>query len=190
MNILSAATRKIIAGGILFIIPLAVLFMLIERILKIIRPLSETIEPVFGKHSILGITSVTIIGFVLFILLCYISGLLIHKGLISFWGPRMELALFRLFPALQMFKFMHLPEEELKPMPWKPFLLSEGDYKRIAFVTDDSQDDYVAIFIPDAPHMDAGEVRYVPRKGFEAEFIPVKAAFSAIHNYGNGLNIS
>ncbi|MEJ2006188.1 MAG: hypothetical protein P8X57_14765, partial [Cyclobacteriaceae bacterium] len=190
MRIISNTSRHILAGGVLFMIPVTILIILVGKILELLRPLSERIEPIFGSHAVLGITSVTIIGIVLMILFCYLAGILLQKGIINFWGPKMELTLFRLFPSLQIMKFMMLPEEDLNDLAWRPILHQENNEYRIAFITDESQPDYYAIFIPDAPRMDAGEIRYIPKEGLKLKEISRKEAFSAIYNYGQGLNIS
>ena len=190
MKIVSSTTRHILAGGVLFMIPLTILIILVGKILQLLRPLSERIEPIFGSHTILGVTSITIIGLTLMIFFCYLSGILLKKGIINFWGPKMELTLFRLFPSLQIMKFIMLPEEDLKDLAWRPILHQEDNEYRVAFITDDSQPEYYAIFIPDAPRMDAGEVRYIPKEGMKVKEISRKEAFSAIYNYGRGLNIS
>ena len=190
MKIFTNTTRHILAGGLLFIIPITVLLILIGKVLEMLQPLSERIEPIFGTYKFLGVTSITIIGIVLMILICYLAGILLQKGVINFWGPKMELALFRLFPTLQMMKFMMLSEEDLNDLTWTPILHQEEDEYRIAFITDDSQPDFYAIFLPDAPRMDAGEIRYIPKTSIKLREISRKEAISAIYNYGHGLKIS
>lgn len=190
MKIFSKTTRHILAGGMLFIIPLTLIIVLVGKILDLLRPLAIKIEPVFGSHTILGVTSVTLIGAVLMVLLCYLAGILIQKGIINFWGQRVEMTFFRLFPSLQMMKFMMVDEDELKTISWKAFLYPEGESHRIAFITDDSQPDHYAVFIPDAPRMDAGEVRYIRKDSITINEITFKQAISAIYNYGQGMEIS
>ena len=189
MRIIKDTTRHVIFGGIVFILPLMVMFILIREILGILEPISARIEPIFGDHEFLGVTTVTAIGIVLLLIICYIAGLLLKKGFISFWGPRMEVAIFRLFPSLQMMKFIVLPENELESFPWKAFILGESADNRIGFITDESNENYYSLFIPDAPRMDAGEVRVIKREDFDGKPISLKDAFTVIHNFGKGLKL-
>jgi hypothetical protein len=56
---------------------------------------------------------------------------------------------------------MFLAEDKTDQGHWQAILLQENTYYRVAFITDQSIPDFLCIFLPDAPRIDAGEVRYV-----------------------------
>ncbi len=187
MTVFKSATRRILSGGILFLIPLTILVFLFGKFYAMIHPLAEKLGEVFGEHVFLGVTTVSVTGFVIILLLAYLSGWLLQRGLLNFWGPKMEETLFRLIPSLQMFKYRVLPEADIEKLLWKAILLPEDNYFRIAFITDDSQPDHLSIFVPDAPRMDAGEVRLIKKSEFKGIEISMKKAMNGLYHYGRGM---
>ncbi|MCA6073459.1 hypothetical protein [Fulvivirga sedimenti] len=189
MTVFKSTTRRILSGGILFLIPLTILVLIFGKFYAMIQPLAEKLGGFFGEHVFLGITTVSVTGFIIILLLAYLSGWLVQLGLLNFWGPRMEETLFRVFPSMQMFKYRLLPDEEIEKLLWRAILLPEDKHYRIAFITDDSQPDHLSIFVPDAPRMDAGEVRLMKKSEFKGIEISMKDAMNALFHFGRGMKL-
>lgn len=170
-------------------IPILLGIVLWKHFFNFLKPLAKTISKTFQLNSIFGSASVIIICVLIFILLCYLGGFLIEKGILKKWSAAFEKKLFVFFPSLQIIKFRLIGDQEKVINEfWQAIIFKEDNFYKIAFITD-KKDTYMAIYIPDAPKLDAGEVRFVEIKTFSYHTIGMKQAMSAIYNFGEGIDI-
>ncbi|MCM5662695.1 hypothetical protein [Galbibacter mesophilus] len=190
MKFFNKSTNAIILGGIFFLIPLLVIILLVTHALQLLLPVGREIVKVLGIHSIFGAATVTIITLLFIILICYFAGFLVKKGLVNSWGQKVEDKLFLLLPSLQILKYRLLGDNPIKKDDdnWKAILLKEDIYHRIAFIIAEN-DGFLSIFIPDAPRMDAGEIRYFSSETCEYTPIAMKDAMNALNSFGRDGNL-
>ncbi|WP_417443615.1 hypothetical protein [Joostella sp.] len=185
MKIFNKSTNAVILGGIFFLIPLLIFIVLITHAIQLATPLGRKLVDVFHIHSVFGAATVTIFTIVILILVCYISGYLVQKGLVNDWGQKVEDKLFLLFPSLQMLKYRMLGDKPAKEDDdnWKSILLKEDQFYRIAFITN-FKNGFYSVYVPDAPRMDAGEVRFIEKT--DIDFIPIsmKDAMNSLNSFG------
>jgi len=191
MKIFNTSSRAVILGGIFFLIPLLLIILLLTNAIKILLPIGRELVEVFGIHSIFGATTVTIVTVLLILFLCYLSGYLVQKGLVSNWGQKMEDRLFLMLPSLQMLKYRLLGDKPTKPEDdnWKAILLKEDNHYIIAFITATTNNFY-SIYIPDAPKMDAGELRFITKKDCKFTPISMKEAMKSLNSFGRDSDFS
>ncbi|CDF80404.1 conserved hypothetical protein [Formosa agariphila KMM 3901] len=143
----------------------------------------------FNLTSLLGPAAVVFVSCFLIALVSFFSGYLIVNGFLKQWSNTFETTLFYHFPSFQMMKYKFIDENDFKDQGfWEPILLKEDNAYCIAFITDKSQPNFRSIYIPDAPKMDAGEVRYMLTT--DCEFIPItmKQAMNGLRQFGKGLD--
>ncbi|MDG3584044.1 hypothetical protein [Galbibacter pacificus] len=191
MKIFNRSTNAVIIGGVFFLTPLLILIILISHALKLLFPIGRKLVDLLSIHSLFGAATVTIITVFILLLICYISGFLVQKGLVNDWGQKMEDRLFLLFPSMQMLKYRLLGDKpkakHKRSENWKAILLQEELYYRVAFITE-TKDNYYSIFIPDAPKLDAGEVRFFLIKNCRYIPISMKEAMKALNSFGRDAN--
>ena len=189
MTGLKKSTRVLIFGGLFFLVPIIIAFVLWKHLFQILKPLASRISHVFQLQSIFGSATLLIICILLFLIICFIGGYLIEKGILKKWSANFEKKLFIFFPSLQIIKFRIIGDQETVINEfWQAIVFKEDNYYKIGFITA-KQEKYLAIYIPDAPKLDAGEVRYVKNEIFEYYPIRMKQAMSAIYDFGGGLDI-
>ncbi|PNQ73781.1 hypothetical protein C1T31_05455 [Hanstruepera neustonica] len=189
MALFNKSTRALIFGGLFFIIPFFLVVVAGKQLFEILHPLGQKISSLLDLHTIFGKSSVLIVTILIIILVCYLAGMLIEKGLVRNWNTRLEKKLFVFFPSLQMLKFRLIGDKnKVINEVWQGIVFKEDNAYRIAFITD-KKENHTTIYIPDAPKIDAGEVRYMINSEFEYYPITMKEAMSAIYNFGEGLNI-
>ncbi len=189
MSAFKKSARVLIFGGLFFMIPIIIGFVLFKHFYQILTPLAKRISHVFQLNSIFGSATLLIICILLFLIICFIGGYLIEKGILKKWSATFEKKLFVFFPSLQIIKFRLIGDQDTVINEfWQAILFKEDSYYKIAFITD-TQEKFLAIYIPDAPKLDAGEVRYVDIEMFEYYPIRMKQAMSAIYDFGGGLDI-
>jgi len=193
MSFLSRPTKSIIIGGLFLIIPLLVLIILVKHALELIVPPVRKMVDYFNIHSIFGAATVTILAVLCIILLCFLSGVLLRKGIVNEWGEKMEEQLFFLFPSLQMLKYKMISDEDALAVTrkrWRSILLKEDSHFIIAFITNEDENGFLSLYIPDAPKMDAGEIRLIKKTDCEFKEISMKTAMQAISSFGKRGNLS
>lgn len=189
MAIFKKSTRSLIVGGLFFSIPIIILFILWKHFSQIIRPIAENISEFFQLRSIFGPASILIVGIIFFLLFCYLGGILIEKGILKKWSANFEKKLFVFLPSLQIIKFRLMNDDENAINEfWPAILFKEDTYYKIGFITN-QKEAFTAVYIPDAPKLDAGEVRYMDNAHFEYYSITMKQAMTAIYDFGEGLDI-
>ncbi len=189
MALFNKSSRALIIGGLFFILPILLIFFAWKHLHEILRPISTKISETLDLHTIFGSASVLIVTIILAALLCFVAGLLIEKGIMKNWNSGIEKKLFIFFPSLQMLKFRMIGDKNsVINEVWQGIIFKEDNAYRIAFITD-KKPNHTTIYIPDAPKIDAGEVRYMINTEFEYYPITMKQAMSAIYNFGEGLDI-
>ncbi|WP_053990147.1 hypothetical protein [Mangrovimonas sp. TPBH4] len=185
MSFIKKSSRSVLIGGLFFMVPALIVIMLFGKALKLILPLAKTLSNIFDLHSVFGTASVTLMSIVLLFLICAAVGLFLQKGFVTKWSPQTEQRLFFHFPSFQMLKYRLLDDSQLENSDlWQAILLKEDHHYTIAFITDDTHPNYLALYLPDAPKMDAGQIRYVLKS--ECEYFPItmKQAMNALHDFG------
>lgn len=186
---LRKSTRALIFGGLFFLIPFLLVIILGGKAIKILSPLGHVISDSLELHSIFGKTSVFIVCLLLILGICLVSGYFIQKGIFKKWSSRIEEQLFIHFPSLQVFKYKLIGDDDtIINEFWEAIILKEDHNGfNIAFITETSNRFYT-LYIPDAPKIDAGEVRYVLKTDITFYRITMKQAMSALYNFGKGLD--
>ncbi|MFD2892651.1 hypothetical protein ACFS5J_11585 [Flavobacterium chuncheonense] len=177
-------------GGLFFMVPGLLIFMLIMKAIHLLTPIGSKISTFFELETILGEIAVITICIVLILTICFISGSFIQKGFFKKWSNRFEEQLFILFPTVQTMRYRLVGDQEMVINEfWHAVIIAEDDdVYNIAFITD-STDKFYTLYIPDAPKIDAGEVRYVAKDKLTFYPITTKQAMSSLYTFGKGLDI-
>lgn len=178
-------------GGFFFIIPLVILIYLLKKALDLILPLGKSLVDFLGIQTLFNLATDSLAGITLLVFVAISAGFLITKGFLKPWGGQFEEKLFLFFPGVQMLKFRLMDNQKSnEERLWKPILLREENSFKIAFITDERDPAYLSLYMPDAPRMDAGEIRFVLKE--ECVFIPIsmKDALNAMHQFGRGIMLS
>jgi uncharacterized membrane protein len=181
--------RALTFGGLFFIIPIVMIVFVIKQVYGVLHPIGNLLSEEFGLNSLFGKSAVLIVTIILLLFICFLAGLLIEKGLVKNWSASFEKKLFVVLPSLQMFKFRLFGDKSVAINDiWQGVIFKEDTFYKIGFITE-KKENHTAIYIPDAPKIDAGEVRYMINSEFEYYPISMKDAMAAIYNFGEGLDI-
>ncbi|MDN6859371.1 hypothetical protein QO207_22485 [Pseudomonas sp. CAN2814] len=96
--------KTTIAGGLLFILPLVLLFILIEKAIHLLSGPLQKVLPIFEGFSIAGATSVTVAAVFLLLLFCFLAGLLARTAVASRALQALEDKLLGNLPGYQLLK--------------------------------------------------------------------------------------
>lgn len=179
---------NLLLGGVFFLIPILIIIVLISRAFKLLNPISEAIANVLDKSSFLKVFLVEFISLVILLGICYLAGVLLKNGIIKNWKGNIEEKMFFLFPGLLRLKMSLLGNESgIWKEKWQAALIEEDDHYRLGFYTESERSGYYSVFFPDAPRMDAGEVRYYPSASFKYHKISLKELSDSLSDFGRSL---
>lgn len=189
MAFINKSSRALVFGGLFFMVPILLVLLAWKELHQILKPISTKISETLDLQSFFGPASIIIVTIILILLLCFVAGILIEKGIVKKWSSGLEKKLFVFLPSLQMLKFRLIGDRDnVINQFWQGIIFKEDNGYKIAFITDKTKN-HTTIYIPDAPKIDAGEVRYMINNKFEYHNITMKEAMSAIYNFGEGLDI-
>lgn len=181
--------KTTIAGGLLFILPLVLLFILIEKAIHLLRVPLKKIEPLLAEFSVAGITSLTMAALVVLSLACFLAGLLAQTRLASAALEALEERVLSNLPGYQLLKdaatrVAGLGGEEGA----KVSLVNEGEGFRFGLVLE-QRGDWLLVYMPDGGPAGgtAGEVRMVPCTQISPTDISWISLLTCLRRGGRGL---
>jgi len=170
-------------------VPLLLVLVVTTKVFHLVLPVGRKISNALDLHSVFGKASVAIVCIILILLFCLISGLLIEKGFVKKWSDNVEEKLFIHFPSLQMLKYRLIGDKKSVINEfWQAVLVYEDGGYSIAFITETSEK-FVTLFFPDAPKIDAGQVKYILKEEFKYIPITMKEAMSSLYSFGKNMTI-
>ncbi len=151
-------------GGLLFILPLVLVIVLVEKAIHLLRGPIEKLLPMFAGYDVAGVTLISCAALLGLVLACFVAGLLAKTRAASNGLRLLEDNLLSNLPGYQLFKdatarFAGLENEDGS----KVGMIAEGDGWRLCLVLE-AADPWVTVFMPDGgpAGCTAGEVRLLP----------------------------
>ena len=161
MKAIVAFIRNTITGGVLFLLPIILFIIIITKANSLIRKLSE---PFYEKlpEGFLNVLGSNIITIILILAICFLSGLFFQTNLAKKWVNVLEQKILIGIPGYLLIKsLISSAVGEVDAQTMKPVFIKDGNSWNLAFLVEESKL-MSTVFIPDAPRIDAGEIRIVP----------------------------
>jgi uncharacterized membrane protein len=176
-----------IVGGVLFLAPLVVLIVVINKAVnfaaRAIRPLADRIPDSLG----LGAAKAYIAAGLLLILFCFIAGLLARSAIARKSVQALEGSFLSLLPGYDYLKQAGASALGASDAHAQPVVLARiGDSWRIGVKTETIGENWLAIFIPNSPNPNRGSVFIVERSKVRPSATPLAAALAALRRCGGG----
>jgi uncharacterized membrane protein len=187
MNRLLQNIKTTFLGGILFLVPLVVLVIFIEKGQTIIEKVSAPIVNNFPKIKILGIALQEVITILVVIFICFLVGLLAKTGNAKKLKHKLEDGLLSNIPGYSFMKNVNETmmgfesKEDLKVV-----LVPTDAGWQFAFLVEQINETNFAVFVPDAPNPWSGSVCFVNQKDIKEVEISQKEALACIRKLGYG----
>lgn len=182
--------KRTLVGGLIFLLPLAVVSILLDHALKFalkgVEPVSHALQ-LERMGKVAGIGAATLIAVSFLILVAFGAGLAARTR----WGDRLsqwvEESLFGNLPQYKMVKSMADGLAKIESgAGLKPALVSiEGGWQ-IGYLLEKINGEWVAVFIPQAPTPLSGNVMYLPKERARALDIGIVEAMTIVRHIGVG----
>lgn len=160
--------KTTVVGGLLVLVPVAVVAYTIAAVVKTLLTVLAPVAKLLHVQSLGGIVAVELVAILMVVAVCFLFGLLVQTAGGRAIGSWFEKKLFNLVPGYQMIKkisrqFSGGGEEMLGT----PVVVKLGDSRQIGFLVEEYPSGEVAVFIPLAPAVSLGSVHIIPAEHAE-----------------------
>jgi uncharacterized membrane protein len=178
--------KATIVGGLLFLLPVALIVIVLRRALqaagKVAQPISELLP-----DALAGVVTATILAVLLLVLISFLAGLVArtHAGRRTI--RLFENSLLGGIPQYQLVKGMAEGLAQVENAEGvKPALVSIEDGWQIGYLLEPLENGWVTVFLPQAPTPMSGTVMYLPADRVRPLDIPMVKAVSIVKHIGVG----
>jgi uncharacterized membrane protein len=178
---------KTLARGILFLVPIALLIILLVQAVNFIARLLNPLAKLVPTETFVGMAVVDLLAVLAIAALCFLVGVLARTTSIAAAGDQLERVLLRRIPGFTLVKSMtdgivgmDTGSEVKVALAW----IEESWV--LAFVMERHGNWLSTVFVPSAPTPAAGAIYYLPDSRLKLLDVPVSAAIACITRLGVG----
>lgn len=178
--------RSTLTGGILFLLPAVLIYILIDKGFTVLMQLSEPISKRMPE-LILGLDGSKIVTLLLLLLICFAAGLLFRSPKVKKSIAKLEDKVLIYIPGYILIKSITadaIGEQVNEKLT--PAVIQDGDTWNLGFLVEEGRG-LSTVFLPDAPKHDAGEVKIVPSHCVQKLDITANKFTKSINMYGKGV---
>lgn len=177
-------------GGVLFLAPLILLFVLFEKGYVIVQKITLPLVSHLPRVKILGIALQELIGILIIIFICFIAGLFSRTAKAKRFIQKLEDGILSFVPG---YSFIKKTNENIMGFEsnedLKVILVPTDAGWQFAFLIEQINEDNFSVFIPDAPNPWSGSVCFVEKNNIKEIGISQKEALACIRKLGYGSEI-
>ena len=174
-------------GGILFLAPLVLLLVILEKGYHIIQKITLPIISHFPKVKILGLAIEEIIAIIIIFIICISAGLVARTTYAKRLIQRLENGILSFIPG---YSFIKKTNENIMGFEsnenLKVVLVPTDAGLQFAFLIEEINDNNFSVFVPAAPNPWSGSICFVEKKGIKEVGISQKEALACIRKLGFG----
>ena len=181
--------KTTILGGILFLVPFAVLVVVLGKILPIAHKLVDPLAERIPYESVVGLDVPVLLTVAMILLFCFAVGLLAKTRVAKHLVKTLETSLLGKIPGYDLLQSMSADVAGVEGKDGHQVILVRFDeaWQFGLRLENISNGKLVAVFIPDSPTPQTGSVMMVEADRVKPTNIPITALFSCLKNRGTGL---
>jgi len=185
----SSFLRTTLFGGLIFLIPFVIIVAIVGKALKIMMVIAQPFAKMLPFETVAGVAIVNFVAIIVFILICFIAGLLARSAPGRRAFKLLDQKLMGMIPGYAFVKGFagSIGEGDDKEV-LQPVLMKLDDQSMIGFEVERTDNGLVAVYIPGSPSIWAGTVAYMTPDRVEkldAEFTTVS---KTLRTLGRGSN--
>ena len=189
MAALRQFVRTSLLGGVVVLLPVAILLIVFlwvfNKIRALIHPLTNQVVARSGWNEWLA----GLIVIVLIIAACFAIGVLVKTAVGRWFHERIERHVLKLAPGYNLVKETVLQFFGDRPSPFSSVALVKifpGETLVTAFVTDRHPNGWFTVFVPTGPNPTSGNIYHVPHEAVHHLTVPVEDVMRAVISCGAG----
>ncbi len=133
--------RATITGGILFLLPVVLILMILQKAIGVLSKVSAPFSGWLPEKSIFGFTGQNLLGIIILVLLCFLAGLLFRSAWLQKGISSLEENVLTYLPGYTLMK--SVTADALKadsPVFLKPVMVKDRDFHSLGFLVEESSD--------------------------------------------------
>jgi uncharacterized membrane protein len=181
--------KTTVVGGFVFLIPAAIVVVVLGKVIGVLKMLAKALAPVFGIESFVGGLVLDLLALAVIVLLCFVAGLLARRASAKHMREKLDRTLLNSFPGYAFVKGFadNLRHTEEMAGSFVPVAVQFDDYAQIAFETHrEPNNGKVSVYLPGAPNPWSGTVVYVSSERVKPLAITLTDAIRNIRTLGKG----
>lgn len=185
----SSLLKTTLVGGVMFLAPLVVLLIIIEKALEFAKRMIAPVAEHLPVASILGLRTPWLLALALILGFCFFAGVFARTSVAKRFVSWLESAILGNLPGYSLMKSLggELTGADGSQAP--PVVLARiEDAWQLAFLVDRIEGGHVAVFVPDAPSPWSGSVFFMTEDRIRPVTISAKDALKCIRRLGMGAN--
>lgn len=188
MKNIFAFLKATATGGLLVVLPLLLIFMLVQEIMGLLVALATPIVDSFPEGTFGDLNAPEILAVGLLLGSSLLIGLLLRSSKMVFLGTKIEGAVLSKLPAYRALKSLTrgLLTAGDEGNFHTAILTTSEDSKELVYVTEDTGGEWVTVLLPWAPAAFAGPLRLVKREHIEVVNVSILDASASFANFGVG----
>ena len=176
-----------LVGGVLFLVPLVVLVIMLEKALVLAHKLVDPLVHHLPFESVLGLRTPVLLAVALLMLFCLLAGLFARTALARRIVETLEEAVLSKVPGYALLKSTGASMLGVEAAGAYPVVLARfDDAWQLGFEVEALENGLVAVFIPGTPDPQAGSVFFMERSRVVPANRPLGAAMKCLKHYGAG----
>ena len=162
MRIVSRFVKPTIIGGLLFLVPLILMILVLQKGLGIVGKIVGPIAERYPDHRILGVGLTTILSIVVIVVLSFLFGLLVRTRAGRRVRDWLEYTIAGKMPGYSIIKGMIQGATGLEKEDEMAIVLVRiEDAWQLGFVVEVHADGHRTVYVPGAPNPSSGSIFYM-----------------------------
>lgn len=178
--------RATLTGGIIFLLPLALILVILSKIMAVISKLASPLASRMPDLA-MGLDGSRLLTIFILIALCFLAGILFRLAIMRRMVGKLEDSVLVYLPGYYLLKSITADAVGAKiAHHLDPVMIKDGDTFVIGFLSEE-KNGYAMVYIPEVPKHDSGELRIFPSSSIIKLKAPVNLFARSLKNYGTGI---
>ena len=183
--------KNTVIGGIFFLIPLAVVVVLVGKLVEVMKGVAQSLAPLVPVHTPIGAIVLNLLAVLLILGFCFFAGLVARKAQAKRIVAKLDATLLAALPGYAFVKAFadNIARSDELAKSFVPVEVQFDDYSQLAFEIERQPNGKVALYLPSAPNPWSGAVVYVTADRVTSLPISLNEALKNIRMLGKGTAI-
>ncbi len=180
--------KATVIGGIFFLIPLAVVVVVVGKLVLVMRSFAESLAPFLPVDSHIGTVVLNLLAVLVILGFCFLAGLAAQRSYAKTIVAKLETTLLAALPGYAFVKGFgdNLRRSDEISESFLPVSVDFDDYTQLAFEIERQPQGKVALYLPSAPNPWSGTVVYVTNERVTRLPMSLNEALKNIRMLGKG----
>lgn len=177
-----------VIGGVFFLIPLAIVFVLVGKLVGVMRGVANSLSPLLAMDTPIGTIVLNLLALLVILGFCFLAGLAAQGVTAKKIVGKLDATLLAALPGYAFVKGFadNMRRSDERSESFLPVAVHFDDYSQLAFEIEREPNGKVALYLPSAPNPWSGTVVYVTDDRVNRLSMSLNEALKNIRMLGKG----